>query len=224
VEDKGNQVTSSVIWNYIIENLEGELAYGSTSEYHMGDHVLYRNTITKILEDKFGAEPPHHTRKGNVVVFNLDKLKKIQKSYEADTDIQIEITLKTVRQCEGGEGGESSRENATPPYSPKPVENLNNSGINEEYTTNPIQNTALKEQERPQAFLQDPSHPSHPSHPSPPLPAFSCYHKNCEFHTDDEREYRRHGALNHPKNPLLYPSKFELEKYGLTPQGKEWEI
>ena len=71
------------------------------------------------------------------------------------------------------------------------------------------------------AFLQD---PSHPSLPSPPLPVFSCYHKNCDFHTDDEREYRRHGALNHHKNPLLFPSKFEIEKYGLTPQGKEWEI
>ena len=74
-----------------------------------------------------------------------------------------------------------------------------------------------------EAFLQDPSHLSPPS-PSPPLPAFSCYHKNCEFHTDDEREYRRHGALNHHKNPLLFPSKFEIEKYGLKPQGKNWEI
>jgi hypothetical protein len=77
-----------------------------------------------------------------------------------------------------------------------------------------------------EAFLQDPSHPSPPSppSPSPPLPAFSCYHKNCEFQTEDEQEYRRHGAINHHKNPLLYPTKFEIEKYGLIPQGKEWEI
>lgn len=165
MEDKGNQVTSSDIWNYVIKNLEGELAYGSTSEYHIGDHVLYRNTITKILEDKFGAEPPHHTRKGNVVVFNLDKLKKIQKSYEADTRIQIEITLKSDLECEGSEGSEGSWEDATLSDSPKPVKNLRNSGNNEEQTAGSIQNKVLNEPERLQAFLHDPSHPSHPSLP-----------------------------------------------------------
>jgi hypothetical protein len=221
VEDKGNQVTSSDIWNYILENLEGELAYGSTSEYHIGDHVLYRNTITKILEDKFGAEPPYHTRKGNVVIFNLDKLKKIQKSYEVDTQIQIEITLKSYPECEGSEGSEGSLESASLSDSSKLPENLDNSGNNEKHVADSIRNIILNEPERPQAFLHD---PSHPSHPSPPTSTYSCYHKNCNFHTDDEQEYRRHGAQNHHKNPLLFPSKFEIEKYGLTPQGKEWEI
>jgi len=32
-----------------------------------------------------------------------------------------------------------------------------------------------------------------------------------------------HGILKHPKNPLLYPSKAEIEHYGLEAQGKEWE-
>jgi hypothetical protein len=218
VEDKGNQVTSSDIWNYIVENLEGELAYGSTSEYHIGDNVLYRNTITKILEDKFGAEPPHHTRKGNVVIFNLDKLKKIQKSYETDTDIQIEITLKSIPQREGCEGSEGLWENATFLDRPKPPENLNNSGNKEEYATDSIHNTILKEPERPQALLQDPSHPSHPS------PAYSCYHNGCDFSTEYESEYRRHWHQKHTGVPILYPTKFEIEKYGLKPQHKEWEV
>jgi hypothetical protein len=206
VEDKGNQVTSSVIWNYIIENLEGE-SYGS-DEYHIADYTLYRTTVTKLLEDKFGAEPPKHTKKGSVVLFDLDKLRKIQKSY--DTEVSIMTTLKDVLEGDGdsGDGSDRSRQNAS------------------------VFDTATKGEERENledisrgAFLQDPSHPSPPSpSPSPSLPAFSCYHKNCEFHTDDEREYRRHGALNHSKNPLLYPSKFELEKYDLTPQGMEWEI
>jgi hypothetical protein len=49
---------------------------------------------------------------------------------------------------------------------------------------------------------------------------FKCYHKCCSFSTDSDREYRRHGAQYHTSNPLLYPTKYELEKYGLTPQGK----
>jgi hypothetical protein len=219
VENKGNQVTSSDTWNYILKNLEGELAYGSTSEYRIGDHVLYRNTITKILEDKFGAEPPHHTRKGNVVVFNLDKLKKIRRSYETDTDIQIEVALKSNPECEGSEGSEGSWEEATLSNSLMHPETLDNYGNNEKHVADPVQNTILKEPERQQAFLQDPSHPSHPSPTK-----YSCYHKNCDFHTDDEGEYRRHGAQNHHKNPLLYPSKFEIKKYGLKSQGKEWEV
>jgi len=206
VEDKGNQVTSNVIWNYIIENLEGELAYGSTSEYHIADYTLYRTTVTKLLEDKFGAEPPKHTKKGSVVLFDLDKLRKIQKSY--DTEVSIKTTLKDVLEGDGdsGDGSDRSRHNASLSSIVSKGEIKENlEGISGE------------------AFLQDPSHPSPPS-ASPQLPAFSCYHKNCEFHTEDEREYRRHGAINHSKNPLLYPTKFEIEKYGLTPQGKEWEI
>lgn len=53
---------------------------------------------------------------------------------------------------------------------------------------------------------------------------YCCYHNGCGFNTDDEMDYRRHGAQKHPKNPLLYPSKAEMEKYGLQAQGKSWEV
>jgi hypothetical protein len=70
----------------------------------------------------------------------------------------------------------------------------------------------------PLASFQEPSHPSHPS------PYYKCYHSNCKFTADDQEDYERHGALKHLENPLLYPSRYEIEKYGLTPQGKEWEV
>jgi hypothetical protein len=229
VEENGNELSSNVIWNYVTENLEGQFPYGSTNEYHIEDHILYRNTITKILEDKFGAEPPKDTRKGNVVILNMDKLRKLQKSYESDTDIKIETRKKNVLECEGSEGSEGSREKASLSNNDKSVENLNNSVNNEEHTSASTQNTILKELERQQAFLQDPSHPSHPSHPSPSesgrlLFSYKCYHPNCDFQTNNIGEYERHGALKHLENPLLYPSRYEIEKYGLTPQGKEWEV
>jgi hypothetical protein len=218
VEEKGNEVNSSVIWNYITENIVGEFPYGSTNEYHIEDHILYRNTITKILEDKFGAEPPKHTRKGNVVIFNLDKLRKLQRSYESDTDIKIETRKKNVLECEGSEGNEGSRESATPSDSPETSENSNILETNTRRNANSIQNEASHRADKPIALHQHPSHPSHPS------PYYKCYHPNCLFTTKDQKEYERHGALKHPSNPLLYPSKFEIKKYGLTPQGKEWEV
>jgi hypothetical protein len=69
-----------------------------------------------------------------------------------------------------------------------------------------------------------PAIPLEPSHPSHPSPYYKCYHSNCKFTADDQEDYERHGALKHLENPLLYPSSYEIEKYGLTPQGKEWEI
>ena len=53
---------------------------------------------------------------------------------------------------------------------------------------------------------------------------YSCYHKGCDYRTEDIRDYERHGGKKHTRNPLLYPSKAELKKYGLKAQGKDWEI
>jgi hypothetical protein len=216
VEEKGNEVSSNVIWNYITENIEGE--FQSTNEYHIEDHILYRNTITKILEDKFGAEPPKHTRKGNVVIFNFDKLRKIQRSYESDTDIKIETRRKNVLKCEGSEGSEGTMKSA-PHFDNLEVEkNLEVSQRYNENKENILQISELERPTIPQADCREPSHPSHPS------PNYKCYHLNCKFNTDDQKEYERHGAFKHLENPLLYPSRYEIEKYGLTPQGKEWEV
>jgi hypothetical protein len=77
------------------------------------------------------------------------------------------------------------------------------------------------------------SHTSHTSHDKPRyIPGskegngsmFECYHIGCEFQTYNKLEYEKHGAQKHHKNPLLYPAKAEIEKYGLNPQGKEWEV
>jgi hypothetical protein len=53
---------------------------------------------------------------------------------------------------------------------------------------------------------------------------FSCYHKDCNFQTDSEQDYERHWGQKHTGIPILYPTKTELEKYGLQAQGKDWEI
>jgi hypothetical protein len=53
---------------------------------------------------------------------------------------------------------------------------------------------------------------------------FECYHSSCDFRTNDEKDYQIHAAQKHTGIPVLYPTKAELEKYGLKPQGKRWEI
>ena len=53
---------------------------------------------------------------------------------------------------------------------------------------------------------------------------FECYHNDCDFCTNDEKDYHRHAVQKHTGIPVLYPSKTELEKYSLKPQGKSWEV
>ena len=184
VEREGEEISSKRIWEYIQETIQGELY--SSNEYHIADYVLYRSTVTKLLEDKFGAEPPKHTKKGNVVIFNLDKLKKIQKSYDIDVDIKTTLKNAPKEDGEGGEGSEGYRQDANPSDGSKTVGNLD---IQEEKTENISGNKAIKELERSETFLQDHSHPSHPS----PI-------ETKEDKAARIREYERLSALSQKKS------------------------
>jgi hypothetical protein len=210
VEQKGNQVLSSEIWDFIKENLDGESSTYESNEYHISDHILYRNTITKILEDKFGAEYKH-TNKGGSVTFKLDKLQKIQGSYDAS------IKIKTRLKGDSNDSSDGSREKASTYQEKSLVKNLDISRDNNENNVNISQNHNLEGIQISYAIPQELSQPSQ-------LSPFKCYHPDCDFHTNNEQDYEKHGVLNHQKNPLLYPSKAEIEKYGLEPQGRNWEI
>jgi hypothetical protein len=49
---------------------------------------------------------------------------------------------------------------------------------------------------------------------------YQCYY--CDFKTDDEHNYENHVVLIHDRP--AYPNEAEIEKSGLEPQGKKWEI
>ena len=117
VEEHGDQVLSSDVWDLIKKGLDGESK--GPNEYRISDYTIYRNTITRILEDKFGTDVKH-TNKGNKVIFNLEKLKRIERSYN------IEIKIKTSLKGEGSEGSESYREMATPTKGTKTIEDFDN--------------------------------------------------------------------------------------------------
>jgi hypothetical protein len=184
VEQEGDEISSKRIWEFIQEKIQGELY--SSNEYHIADYILYRSTVTKLLEDKFGAEPPKHTKKGNMVVFNLDKLRKIQRSY--DTEVNIKTTLKNDLEGsgEGSEGSEGCGQNACSSNGSKTVGNLD---IPEERYENISGNKGIKESEGPETFLRDHSHPSHPS------PVETNEDKAARL-----REYERLSALSRKKS------------------------
>jgi hypothetical protein len=210
IEEKGNEIFSSDVWDYILGHLEATPSPSDINAYRIADYTLYKNTITRLLEDKFGAESKH-TNKGNKTVFNIDKLRKLQKSY--NTEVLIKTKL-VEGESEGSEASEGSRDKAGILKSIETVVDVDNGNGKDENISQNIDS---------ERSLIPPTPPQMPSLPSQ-LSPYCCYHSGCDFQTDDEYEYRRHGTAKHLKNPLLFPSKFEIEKYGLQAQGKEWEI
>ena len=53
------------------------------------------------------------------------------------------------------------------------------------------------------------------------LEDYSCYY--CDYRTNNKDDYEQHVIIKHPGRPA-YLNKAEIEKRGLKPQGKSWEI
>jgi hypothetical protein len=48
--------------------------------------------------------------------------------------------------------------------------------------------------------------------------------QHCDnFETYEEMEYLKHGAQKHFQKPM-FTGPEDIEKYGLKPQGREWEV
>jgi hypothetical protein len=81
-------ISATEIWDKITSELEGyfELDKDGTKKnpnvwYSADFGKKYRNTITKLICDKFGAEKDHK-EKGNNLIFDYDYLQKMEKIYE----------------------------------------------------------------------------------------------------------------------------------------------
>lgn len=191
-----------------MKSIEGE-SFG-TDEYHSVEYgKLHRNKIIQKIKDKFGPTPVRLTGGKRAWRFDIVKLQRIAVSYS--TDIKIETTLKKSGVSDSNDSSDSTL--GTPLHTKH--EEIQSENDKNEVPT----------------LTREPSQPSQPSLPdSSRTFSYKCYHNGCicghkcDFKTNDVNEYERHGALYNIENPLLYPSSYEMKKYGLTPQGKEWEV
>jgi hypothetical protein len=229
VSKHGNEISNGLIWESLKENLEGAADQRKPSEYHTSDFgTIYRNTITNILCDKFGAKRKHKEA-GNILIFNPEKLARAGKVYGTKTSIQTRLMQDIPEGSEGSEGSMEAfqafnendyRENEkTKRKSDEIIQNImvSNENIIQDMTS------------KGYSISPKPSEPSEPSanigythdlDGSRSLP-FQCYH--CEnFQTRNESEYLTHGGSKHTFKPL-FPSKADLAKHGLKAQGKIWE-
>jgi hypothetical protein len=81
-------ISATDIWNKITETLEGKRDDDNPNVWYSADFgKKYRNTITKLICDKFGAEKDHK-ESGNTLVFDLEKYTKIGRIYQNNGGIR----------------------------------------------------------------------------------------------------------------------------------------
>ena len=180
--------------------------------------MIYRNTITNIICDKFGALRKH-TEKGSVLIFNLEKLVKVGKSYDLETKIQLKLLEDAPDDPDASDGFNNT---PTETKENRNTEVTNNDGnsinILERILNNDVNNTKEKN-ENPSVV---PLKSSEPSDPSANIDSndknkstitanidvegpFSCPHCS-NFGTKIESEYQRHVVTKHPGKPG-YPNR-----------------
>jgi hypothetical protein len=94
VNKGGNKVLGKDIWTDIVNGgIEGSYDPKKANEFQSAEHgTLFRNTLTAIICDKFGAERKHGEN-GTIFTFDPDKLWKVGRAYDLTTKIQTRFDL-----------------------------------------------------------------------------------------------------------------------------------
>jgi hypothetical protein len=155
IDHRGPAMSSKNFWKSLPDYIPGQFYNddAKSNEFYSEDHgIFYRNTLSTILSDKFGARIKHE-RNGNILIFDPETISKLRKQYNN----KIVINDKND---EGSEGSESIRDKDD-------VKNENNS---EEKNNKPAVKSIISEEIKIgsnnrliSSYPPDPSQPSHAS-------------------------------------------------------------
>jgi hypothetical protein len=104
ISENGNEISAGILWESIKKYIEGHWDERKPNEYQTSEYgTIYRNTITNIICDKFGAKRKHR-EKGNYLIFNPEKVTKAGKVYNTKISIQTKLIIYKPECTEGSEG------------------------------------------------------------------------------------------------------------------------
>ena len=85
----------SNIWNHIINGgISGTLNPNKTTEYITASYgTIYRDTLSKMIEDQFGAKLAHNN-KGSVLKIDVEKFRRLEPVYAQKGWFKIKVWLK----------------------------------------------------------------------------------------------------------------------------------
>jgi len=90
ISQYGKEIGTGQMWISIVESLDGDGDASKPNVFHSSDYDnIYRNVITKMICDKFGAEK-RHKENGNVLIFN-DYILKVGKLYGEPKAIETRL-------------------------------------------------------------------------------------------------------------------------------------
>ena len=213
VSKEGMELPASSIWHRITTGeVDGYFEDRKPNEYQTADFgTIYRNSITNIICDKFGAQRRHKER-GNILIFDLEKLVKIGKSYDIETSIQLK--LPTEDKAEGSEGSEGFRKEDTRIDENPDVEIANNhddfNKVFEQIPDNASNNIIAKDEKLSDNTIKS-SEPSEPSGSE----SVSDFHKN--LNTSNTIYRLGHSDIFGCKNCKVKGDKFLMEVHACKP-------
>jgi len=98
ISQYGSEISSTKIWNLITYSIEGTIDEKNPNIFHSSDYgSLYRNIIIKMISDKFGVEIKHKEN-GNILIFNLENVKRIGRIYYNKNGIQTKLVTGNINQ------------------------------------------------------------------------------------------------------------------------------
>ncbi len=218
-----NTISTSSVWDIITADgigIKGKLDPNNDNVFYSARYGrLYRNTITKMICDRLGAET-EHSRDGDVFVFDYDHFEQIGKIFNESNKIKTRAVSVSVSVSESESGCDPCDS-----CDPSCGKDSSSNGSNYDKNCNKISNILYNSQEnldksdiKPDnegdPFPQDVSRVSHVSQNC------NCYY--CPEGFEFKSDYQKHVLNKHPKK-LCYPDKAYIEEHGLTPQGKSWE-
>jgi len=196
VSECGIEIPASQIWATITGNngIVGSPDMTRPDKFHTEDFgTIYRNTITNIICDKFGAKK-RHTDKGSVLTFDLEKLEKLTKSYESEIKIQVKLIEQNPDGYDGSDGFSKALLIPTENQNVEIANNQSNlTNISEKNHKNNVNNAT----EKIQGSSDVPVKPSDPSDPSANLDN----DENKGIDKKQDKEIHGMGATNKPESP-----------------------
>ena len=100
------EVVVDQIWSTLIEELEGKETYNPDKDssqkqkYEFSDFGLqYKSTVSRNIKNTFAAKSKH-TRAGNILLFDKEKLANFARTHSSDTDKIVVGTLEEGYQLE----------------------------------------------------------------------------------------------------------------------------
>ena len=210
------ELESTIIWNTIKDTLQGSDIPHKPQSYDSTEFgILSQKDIVQTLTEVFGAERSRD-KTSRKLVFDPSKLDRLSKIY----DLSVEVKLVTHMTHMTHVGLDQHLQEQHMDKETIASEQENTSISNKKLENN--EKTLAQIDEKGSQSSRDVSQASHVS-PTATAEQFQCYY--CDsFKTNSNYKYEGHTIMKHGQGHPCYPSKADLERLKLKPQGKSWEI